>query len=176
MKRPVPSAQSAASGRQFSAFVRTEASPGLGSRRLIPPTSAAFTLIELLAVVALIGVLAGLTLAGLGYVQQKSAHSRAEAEVAALSAAIEGFKMDYGSYPDSSTSLLAELTGGAGATVNTNRKVFFEVSPRMVTNNQIMDPWGAPYNYTTNASRNTGFFDLWTVPPKARDESDWIHN
>jgi hypothetical protein len=46
----------------------------------------------------------------------------------------------------------------------------------MVTNNRIIDPWGAPYNYTTNASRNVGFFDLWTVPPKARDESDWIHN
>lgn len=138
--------------------------------------SAAFTLVELLAVIALIGVLAGLTLAGLGYVQQKSAVSRAEAEVASLSAAIESFKMDYGAYPGSVEVLYPELTGAPGASVNTNGKVFFETTARMVTNNRIIDPWGAPYNYTTNASRNVGFFDLWAVPPKARDESDWIHN
>jgi len=136
----------------------------------------AFTLIELLAVIALIGVLAGLTLAGLGYVQQKSAISRAEAEVASLSAAIESFKMDYGAYPGSVEVLFPELTGAPAASVNTNGKVFFETTARMVTNNRIIDPWGAPYNYTTNASRNVGFFDLWSVPPKARDESDWIHN
>lgn len=136
----------------------------------------AFTLIELLAVIALIGVLAGLTLAGLGYVQQKSAMSRAEVEVASLSAAIESFKMDYGAYPESVAQLFPELTGAPGATVNTNGKVFFETTARMVTNNRIIDPWGVPYNYTTNASRNVGFFDLWAVPPKARDESDWIHN
>jgi prepilin-type N-terminal cleavage/methylation domain-containing protein len=137
---------------------------------------AAFTLVELLAVIALIGVIAGLTLAGLGYVQQKSAMSRAEVEVASLSAAIESFKMDYGAYPGSVDLLFPELTGAPGATVNTNGKVFFETTARMVTNNRIIDPWGAPYNYTTNANRNVGFFDLWTVPPKARDESDWIHN
>lgn len=136
----------------------------------------AFTLVELLAVIALIAIVAGLTLAGLGYVQQKSARSRAEVEVAALSAAIESFKMDYGSYPESSTALYTELTGASGATVNTNRKVFFEVTARMGTNNQIIDPWGAPYNYTTNTSRNTGFFDLWAVPPNAKGEEDWIHN
>lgn len=138
--------------------------------------SDAFTLIELLAVVALIAVLAGLTLAGLGYVQQESARSRAEAEVAALSAAIESFKMDYGSYPASAEVLYAEITGGPGASVNTNGKVFFEVPPRMFTNNLIIDPWGAPFNYTTNASRNIGFFDLWAVPPNSKSPSDWIHN
>lgn len=139
-------------------------------------SNAGFTLVELLAVIALIGVLAGLTLSGLGYVQQKSAVSRAETEVAALSAAIENFKLDHGTYPASADVLYAELAGATGATMNTNRKVFFEVPPRMMTNNKITDPWGAPYNYTTNATRNIGFFDLWAVPPKARDESDWIHN
>jgi general secretion pathway protein G len=151
-------------------------SPSKSGMLALRGSSRGFTLIELLAVVALIGVLAGLTLAGLGYVQRKSALSRAETEVASLTAAIESFNMDFGSYPASSDVLYAELTGAPGASVNTNRKVFFEALPRMATNNRFIDPWGAPYNYTTNAQRNTGFFDLWAAPPDSKTEKDWIHN
>src|ERR1043166_659964 len=59
----------------------------------------AFTLIELLIVIAIIIVLAGLTIATMGYVQNKGARSRAEAEIAAMSAALESYKADNGVYP-----------------------------------------------------------------------------
>jgi prepilin-type N-terminal cleavage/methylation domain-containing protein len=58
-----------------------------------------FTLIELLVVVAVIIVLAGLVLSTVGYVQKKGARSRAETEIAAMSAAIESYKADNGIYP-----------------------------------------------------------------------------
>jgi prepilin-type N-terminal cleavage/methylation domain-containing protein len=61
--------------------------------------AAAFTLIELLVVMAIILVLAGLILATSGYVQKKGARSRTEAEIAALSAALESYKADNGVYP-----------------------------------------------------------------------------
>ena len=60
---------------------------------------AAFTVIELLVVVAIIIVLAGLILATSGYVQKKGKRSRAEAEIAAMSAALENYKADNGVYP-----------------------------------------------------------------------------
>ena len=60
---------------------------------------AAFTLLELLVVITIIIALAGLILGTLGYVQKKGARSRAEAEIAALSAALESYKADNGIYP-----------------------------------------------------------------------------
>src|SRR5580765_3396845 len=62
-------------------------------------TRAAFTVIELLIVMAIIIVLAGLILATSGFVQKKGARSRAEAEIAAMSAALESYKADNGTYP-----------------------------------------------------------------------------
>jgi type II secretory pathway pseudopilin PulG len=60
---------------------------------------AAFTVIELLVVTAVIIVLAGLILTAASYVQNKGASSRAETEIAAISAALENYKADNGIYP-----------------------------------------------------------------------------
>lgn len=59
----------------------------------------AFTILELLVVLAIIIVLAGLILATSGYVQNKGARSRTEVEIAAISAALENYKADNGVYP-----------------------------------------------------------------------------
>jgi type II secretory pathway pseudopilin PulG len=64
----------------------------------------AFTLIELLVVIAIIIVLAGLVLSTVGYVQKKGARSRAETEIAGMSAACESYKADNGIYPRDTTS------------------------------------------------------------------------
>jgi type II secretory pathway pseudopilin PulG len=65
-------------------------------------TTSAFTVLELLIVISIIIVLAGLILATSGYVQKKGARSRTEAEIAAVSAALENYKADNGIYPTSS--------------------------------------------------------------------------
>jgi general secretion pathway protein G len=59
----------------------------------------AFTVIELLITITLILVLAGVILATSGYVQTKARRSRAEAEIAAISAALENYRADNGTYP-----------------------------------------------------------------------------
>lgn len=69
-----------------------------------PATTSAFTILELLIVISIIIVLAGLILATSGYVQKKGARSRAEAEIAALSAALENYKADNGAYPRDTTN------------------------------------------------------------------------
>ena len=58
-----------------------------------------FTVIEILVVMVIILVLAGLVLATSSFVRNKAARSRAEAEIAALSAALENYKADNGVYP-----------------------------------------------------------------------------
>lgn len=64
----------------------------------------AFTILELLVVLTIIIVLAGLILATSGYVQTKSKRARAESEIAALSAALENYKADNGTYPTDSAN------------------------------------------------------------------------
>jgi prepilin-type N-terminal cleavage/methylation domain-containing protein len=164
--------------------------PAVRGRRRKPAAAAytdckgaGFTLIELLVVVAIIAILAGLTLSTLGYVNRKGAESRARSEVAALAAAIDAFKLEFGSYPDSN-NLYGELTGDAnangGAVINTNGKIFFEPTAQIIDRNstpyRFIDPWGSPYNYTTNPSFNTGFFDLWTSNNATNNPELWIRN
>ena len=139
-----------------------------------PPNPEGFTLIELLVVVTIIAILAGLTLSTMGYVQKKGARSRAEAEVAALSAAIDAYKLDMGDYP-ATNSLYVELVGKG--TVNTN-KVYFEPAAGMATNYKFIDPWGADYIYKTgaDATNNVGFFDLWSTAGGDTNATNWIRN
>jgi len=64
----------------------------------------AFTVLELLVVITIIIILAGLILATTGYVEKKGARSRAESEIAAISAALESYKADNGIYPRDTTN------------------------------------------------------------------------
>lgn len=61
----------------------------------------AFTLIELLAVIAIIGILCALTFGAIRGVQQRAAISQAKAELAVLAQALEAYKQQYGDYPAS---------------------------------------------------------------------------
>ena len=78
----------------------------------------AFTIVELLVVMAIILVLAGLILATSGYVHNKGARSRAEAEIAAMSAALENYKADNGVYPTTPN------TSGLNAQTATNPSMY----------------------------------------------------
>jgi type II secretory pathway pseudopilin PulG len=57
--------------------------------------------VEVLVAMAIILALAGLILATSSYVSNKAARSRAEVEIAAMSAALENYKTDNGVYPPS---------------------------------------------------------------------------
>src|SRR6267378_5092710 len=71
----------------------------------------AVTIIELLMVIIIILILAGLILSISSYVQNKGARARAETEIAAMSAALESYKADNGIYPrTNATDLLAAVT------------------------------------------------------------------
>jgi type II secretory pathway pseudopilin PulG len=142
--------------------------------------------IELLIVMAIIIVLAGLILATAGYVQKKGQRSRAEAEIAAISAALENYKADNGVYPSSTeTNALKPNTMGDPTTYQTaslalyklisgdgdndaNRisesKAYFTFKPNQLSPTSqtsavlfIRDPFGNSYGYSTiKASAPTG--------------------
>lgn len=127
----------------------------------------AFTLVELLTVMAIISILAALVLSSAGYIQKKSARSRAEAEITALAAALENYKADNGDYPtnaftSNNAALVTALMPAPGS-----GKVYFEFRTNALdTNGSFLDPNGDPYGYiyTTNGSTNNGagYYDLWS--------------
>ena len=128
----------------------------------------AFTLIELLAVITIIGILAGLTLGAAGAVRRHGATSTAKAEVAALQAACDRYYVDNSAYPigtaspttvtapADATALFTNLLGSATLTAAPTTKRYFEPKPAMVksttTPNCFIDPWGYAYGYNSDGT------------------------
>lgn len=88
-----------------------------GNRRSQIKNYAAFTLVELLVVISIIGVLAALLFPAFSAVKKHALINRADAEMAQLETAIERYKAAYGFYPPDNTNnpaisqLYYELTG-----------------------------------------------------------------
>jgi general secretion pathway protein G len=132
-----------------------------------------FTLIELLIVITIIAILAGLILSTAGYAQKKGARSRAEAEIAAMGAALENYKADNGDYPagSSSLALITNLMPSSG-------KVYFEFKSNSTNSSGWLDPFGNAYCYRYPGLSNqsgSNFFDLWSTAGGGASNT-WIRN
>gem|GEM_PF-6830758 len=132
------------------------------------PRLASFTLIELMIVVAVIGLIAGIVLAAAGGVQKKAARDQTTAEIKTLCTALERYRADNGSYPSTSgqasrTAVYSSLTNYMA--FQTNR------ISGSGTSAQYLDPYGQPYWYQSPSTRTTGSlmsggqdsFDVWSV-------------
>jgi len=123
---------------------------------------AAFTLVELMVVVAVIGVVAGIVLAAAGGAQKKAARDQAKAEIKMFSAAIERYKSDFGFIPQqatgSRTALYRYLSNYVA--IRTNQL------SGSGTNTQILDPYGRGYLYvspgTNTRSMLSDGFEIWS--------------
>lgn len=71
----------------------------------------AFTLIELLTVIAIIGILSAITFGAVRAVRERAKISQARTELATLSAALGNFKRQYGDYPQTGDLNLAGVNG-----------------------------------------------------------------
>ena len=103
-----------------------------------------FTLIEIILVVVIIGILAGIAIPHLGGKSEKAMIAQAQANITALSMAIQEYEIVNGDYPPSLDGLLDESKGG----------------PFMEKKVIPTDPWGNPYEYVAPGSHNTHTFDL----------------
>ena len=144
--------------------------------RLTNRFNGAFTLIELIVVVTIIVILAGLVLSTVGYVRKKSARARAETEIAAMSAALESYKADNAAYPNNTDTngldpktngnpstyslasfyLYTQLSGDSSGNRSPTGKSYMEFKPKMLlpaggtgTVTAIADPFGNSYGYST---------------------------
>ena len=122
-------------------------------------TSKGFTLVEILIVLALIGIVAGLAMSNLGEIfgggQEKAAktwvNSTGEAYVTSYFAMV-------GEYPKSLNDLRTPPNG---------------VPPFVKRASDLNDPWGKPYVYQYPGTRNPGSFDLSTTTPAGQVIGNW---
>jgi general secretion pathway protein G len=84
----------------------------LQDRKAAQEIEGGFTLIELLIVIVVLGILAAVVVFSLGSVTSKSAVSACQADGATVNTAMAAYNANNGSYPTSSTELLASASGG----------------------------------------------------------------
>jgi len=118
---------------------------------------AAFTLMEMLVVVAIIVALAGL---GGYYVMGQLASSQkktAKLKAIELNKAVETYMLDHNqNLPGSLEMLLGQDDHGG---------------PYLKSKDSLVDPWGAPYRYDPSGPRHQGREpDIWSVGPKGNEE------
>ena len=137
----------------------------------------AFTLIELLIVMAVIAVILGLILGTSGYVRNRAARDRAQVEIAALEAALERFKADNGIYPETppgrddggNADILYRAISGDGNQGSAYWQPREDQLNRKNGFTEIVDPFGRPYNYVCPGYFNTTTFDLWSGPARMNE-------
>jgi general secretion pathway protein G len=114
-----------------------------------------FTLIEIMAVVLIIGLLT--TLVGIAIVPQiaKSRVSTARAQMKMLEAALETYQMDNTAFPTTEQGLQALIQEPPEAR---NYQPGGYLRERRIP----PDPWGNPYQYEAPGQHNDHTFDLWS--------------
>jgi len=93
----------------------------------VPGVRRAFTLVEMLVVISIIGILAGLTLAVIPRVMDTRDLSRMKSFVNMLDTAIQNFHSTYNSYPQSNTNTYPALNGINGAQDSVTNSLFYEL-------------------------------------------------
>ncbi len=113
-----------------------------------------FTLIELIVVIVVLGLLAGLVAPQIfGRVSEaKAVTTRTQMEL--LSAALDGYRLDNGGYPSTAQGLraLVERPGTAPVPTSWRGPYLRKAIP--------LDPWGRAYIYAAPGQRNPNGFDL----------------
>jgi general secretion pathway protein G len=116
-------------------------------------SSAAFTLIEIMLVVIIIGVIAAMVVPSLVGRAEASRVTAAKADImGGLATALNMYEQDTGSYPTTAQGLNALLVAPAGVS---NWR-----GPYLQKNEIPVDPWTHGYVYTCPGGHNTGSYDL----------------
>ncbi|HEY1615370.1 MAG TPA: type II secretion system major pseudopilin GspG [Rhizomicrobium sp.] len=118
-----------------------------------------YTLMELLVVLAILGLLAAIATPMVLHYLDSAKVSTAKTEVANLAAGLDLFKYDVGRYPSTQEGLESLVSAPQGVE-NWN-------GPYIKKTTKLSDPWGHPYNYRYPGAHAE--FDLYSFGAKGAE-------
>ncbi len=153
--------------------------------RKLLKTRRAFTLIELLTVIAIIGILAALIVGLSGYAGHKANVGKAKADLEKIKNALEEYRLQYGVYPNDDATLADSLWNKPKNDPKVGKP--FLVMPGWgspTADYTLKDPWGNPYLYEHKSAapyathNNSKFgYDLSSKGPDGvKDTGDDLNN
>lgn len=105
-----------------------------------------FTLVELLLVLVILALIAGLVLPGIIGKAESAKAKAASSQISRISMSVESFYLDTGNTPSSLDELVNEPSGVSGW------------NGPYIKNSLLKDPWGQPYQYQVPGEH--GDFDI----------------
>lgn len=133
----------------------------------------AFTLLEILVALAIIGLLAGLAISNSDRIFGQSQEAVARIFVRdSLKTSLVRYKIDVGDYPSTAEGLAAMVAAPANKAERWRGPYIDAPGGRIPA-----DPWGEAYRYRFPGTRNPGGYDLYSIgPDKTEGTEDDIGN
>jgi general secretion pathway protein G len=117
----------------------------------------AFTLVEIMLVVIIIGVLAGLVIPKISGMGERARNTAAQTDInGGIKTALGNYEVDNGTYPRSLQDLMVQP-----ANARNWHGPYLENVP--------LDPWGFPYVYRFPGRHNPASYDLFSVGPDDKE-------
>jgi len=142
-------------------------------KRSPSPASAAFTLLEILVALAIIGLLAGLAVTNADKILGRSQVAIAKAQVRdAFKTSLTTYRMAMGDYPSTAEGLQALITAPAAHPDRWSGPYLDAPGNKLP-----LDPWEEPFVYRYPGTKNKGGYDLLSKgPDKVEGTDDDIGN
>lgn len=132
----------------------------------------AFTLLEILVVLAILGLLTGLVIANLGRTQLNAEKAAARLMVrSSMKTALNLYRISVSDFPSTADGLQALVARPSSSLASRWSGPYIEGA-------LPVDPWGQPYHYEYPGKHNKEGFDLWSSGPDrqsgtADDITNW---
>jgi len=125
---------------------------------------AGFTLVELLLVLTILAILAGIVLPRMTGSTERARVTAATTQISTLGTALGAYEVDNGSYPRGRDGLQALMVKSRDAQ-NWHGPYMEKDIPT--------DPWGHPYVYEYPGKRNPSGYDLYCTGPDGTVYGNW---
>jgi len=126
-----------------------------------------FTLLELLSVIGIIAIVAGIILGGMSYAGRRADQAKTLSIIEGFTMALEAFKEDRGFYPIVSTAAQVKFEAGAGnawdkflSGHSSNNRPYME---GIQDGTELKDAYGNMLWYQCPGTNNPQKFDLWST-------------